>query len=56
MLFHSRLKENLLCAVFLFSKIVFFNRTTQLLSYQLQQLTMEPVMENRSVPGNLLRH
>lgn len=38
MLFHSRLKENLLCAVFLFSKIIFFNRTTRLLSYQLHQL------------------
>lgn len=24
MFFHSRLKENLLCAVFLFSKIIFF--------------------------------
>lgn len=38
MLFHSRLKENILCAVFLFSKIVFFNGTTWLLSYQLHQL------------------
>lgn len=38
MLSHSRLKENILCAVLLFSKIVFFNRTTWLLSYQLHQL------------------
>lgn len=40
MLFHSRLKENLLCAVFLFSKIIFFNRSTRLLPYQLHQLSM----------------
>lgn len=53
MLFHSRLKVNLLCAVLLFRKII-FNRTTRLLSYQLHQLGMEPVKKNRSVAGNLL--